>query len=105
MPDTNRLEVVLLERDSAPWGTVIELSDRWQEIVVPVDQLRFFAHWAHPGSRGGPGDRFHPENVESVNFCFGAWLVGDRAARPHGIEVEEVSLVPAGGGSSFHGKP
>ncbi|MCU0874499.1 MAG: cellulase family glycosylhydrolase, partial [Pirellulaceae bacterium] len=93
-PDTDRLEVVLCERDSAPWGTVIEVSDRWQDIVVPLDQLRFFPHWAHPANRGGPQDRFHPENVESVNFCFGAWLFGDRAAQPHGIEVEEVALVP-----------
>jgi hypothetical protein len=97
--DTNRLEVVLLERDSAPWGTEIELSDRWQEIVVPLDRLRFFAHWAHPDNRGGPGDHFHPENVESVNFCFGAWLFGNRSAQPHGIEVQEVLLVPDGASS------
>ena len=72
-----------------PWGTVIELSDRWQDIVVPLDQLRFFPHWAHPANRGGPEDRFHPENVESVNFCFGAWLFGDRAAQPHGTDLAE----------------
>lgn len=96
-PDTNRLEIVLLERDAAPWGTVIELSDRWQEIEVPLDRLRFFDHWAHPDNRGGPADRFHPENVESVSFCFGAWLFGDRAAQPHGIEVQEVMLVPDSG--------
>ena len=96
-PDTNRLEVVLLERDAAPWGTVIELSDRWQEIEVPLDRLRFFDHWAHPENRGRPADRFHPENVESVSFCFGAWLYGDRAAQSHGIEVQEVVLVPDAG--------
>jgi hypothetical protein len=95
-PDTNRLEVVFLERDSSPWGAEIALSDRWQEIVVPLDRLRFYPHWAHPENRGGPKDHFHPENVDAVNFCFGAWQFGNRSAEPHGIEVQEVLLVPGG---------
>lgn len=93
-PHTDRLELVLIERDSAPWGTEIELSQQWTEIVVPLAQLRFFHHWNHPRHRGGPGDRFAPENVESVNICFGAWLYGDAAAEPHGIEIDQVSISP-----------
>ena len=92
-PETNGLEVVLLEKDSAPWGAVIPLTEGWREIVVPLDDFRFFSHWQHPSGRGGRGDRFHPENVQAVNFCFGAWLFGNRAAQPHGIEVQSVTLV------------
>jgi hypothetical protein len=93
-PHTDRLELVVVERDGAPWGTEIDLTEQWEEIVVPVDQLRFFPHWVHPNQRGGATDRFRPENIESVNICFGAWLYGSRADQPHGIEIEEVSLAP-----------
>jgi len=49
---------------------------------------------------GGEEDRFHPGSVSSVNFCFGAWLFGDEAGLPHGVEIERVELVrrPAGDG-------
>jgi len=92
-PDTNRLEMVLVEADGAPWGTVVDLTPEWREIVLPFGELRFFKHWSHPKDRGGEGDRLHPERVQAVKFCFGAWLFGDCAARPHAVEIERVSLV------------
>jgi hypothetical protein len=95
-PATRSLELVLLEQDSAPWGTVVPLNTEWREITVKLDQLRFFSHWSHPGNRGAATDRFQPGNVSAVSFCFGAWLFGEHAGEPHGIEVESVSLVAPG---------
>lgn len=92
-PETRSLEVVLVEQDSSPWGTVIKLEPDWRETDVPLAHLRFFHHWRHPEGRGGEGDRLRPGSVSTVNFCFGAWLFGDEAGRPHGIEVERVELV------------
>ncbi len=92
-PPTDKLEVVLLERDSTAWGTVVPLSEKWQRIVVPLGELRFFDHWAHPEGRGGKNDRLKIEELDAVNFCFGSWLYGDRAGQAHGIEIESASLV------------
>ena len=89
---TDRVELVLLEKDTAPWGTEIRLTREWQEIVIPLDHLRFFSHWTHPANRGDQGDHFHSEQVSAVNVCFGAWLYGDRANQPHGIELESITL-------------
>ena len=92
-PQTNKLEVALVERDSTAWGTTVPLTQKWERIVVPLESLRFFSHWAHPEGRGGKIDRLRVENLAAVNFCFGAWLFGNLADRPHGIEVESASLV------------
>lgn len=91
--DTNRLEIVLLERDGSPWGTNIELADEWQTLAVPLSNLRYFAHWGvGPKDRGGEGDHVHPESIRQVNFCFGAWLYGDKAGERHAFDVQDVSL-------------
>jgi len=92
-PETDKLEVALVERDSTAWGTTITLTQEWRRINVPLDELRFFAHWTHPDNRGSECDRLGAENLTAVNFCFGAWLFGDRAGGPHGIEIESASLV------------
>jgi hypothetical protein len=90
--DTDRLELVLLETDTAPWGTEVSLTTEWQEIVVPLDRLRFFSHWSHPAQRGGEGDHFDPRQVNAVNICFGVWLYGPRSSQPHGFEIESILL-------------
>ncbi len=90
--ETDRVELVLLEKDSAPWGTEVTLTPDWQEIVIPLNRLRFFPHWVHPAGRGSEADHFQPEQVGAVNICFGAWLYGDRSNQPHGFEVESITL-------------
>jgi hypothetical protein len=37
---SDRMEVALIERDATAWGTVLELTDAWQEFVIPVAELR-----------------------------------------------------------------
>ena len=96
-PHTDSLEVVLLETDGAPWGTVIPLAQEWRTLTLPLSKLRFFSHWRHTAGRGAAGDRFHPERVAAVSFCFGAWLYREHAKERHGIEVESVSLVTVDG--------
>jgi len=92
-PQTDRLEVTLVERDSTAWGTVVPITQRWQKIVVPLEQLKFFRHWAHPEGRGTKDERLQLDELSAVNFCFGAWLYGDRSGMPHGVEIESASLV------------
>jgi hypothetical protein len=90
---TDKLEVALVERDSTAWGTTISLTQQWQRIRIPVDTLRFFDHWPHPAGRGVREDQLGLEDLAAVNFCFGAWLFGEKAGEDHGVEIESASLV------------
>ena len=90
---TTAVEIVLLERDGAAWGTNIPLTSEWQDIRVPLRSLRYFSHWADtPESRGGQGDTFHPADLVAVSACFGAWLYPDHFAEPHTIEIESIAV-------------
>jgi hypothetical protein len=92
-PQTTSLEVVLIEKDGAPWGLNVPLSTDWQAIRIPIEKLRYFSHWkSGPAARGIEGDRLHPENLQSVSLCFGAWLYGEDRAKPHGFEIQDVRL-------------
>jgi hypothetical protein len=93
-PQTKRFELVLVERDGTPWGTMeVPLTTQWQAIRLPLSAFRCFSHWyAPPAGRGGPEDRLRPGEVQQVNVCFGAWLYGEDAGKPHGLEIQEISL-------------
>ena len=93
-PATKSLEIVVIEADGTPWGTVVPLTGEWREIDIPLNELRFFSHWSHPETRGGSGDYFHAEAVDAVNVCLGAWLYGLQASQPHGIELQTIALLP-----------
>jgi hypothetical protein len=90
---TRAVEVVLLERDGAAWGTNIPLTTQWQDIRIPFRALSYFRHWADtPESRGGEGDVLHPADLVAVSVCFGAWLYPEHFAEPHTVEVESVAV-------------
>ena len=90
---TTAVEVVLLERDGSPWGTVVPLTAQWGDVVVPLARLTHFRHWhSGPEDRGQAGDRFRPEQVEAVNVCFGAWLYPGHEHEPHAVEIDGITL-------------
>lgn len=90
---TTCVEVVLVERDGAPWGVArLPLTSAWQAVRVPLSDLTFFGHWAYPEGRGGAGDRLVAADIAKVCFCFGAWLYGDERGAPHAFELQDVSL-------------
>jgi hypothetical protein len=90
---TDRVEIVLIERDGAPWGTNVPLSGEWQEVAVPLKELRYWTNWGPkvPG-RGGTEDHLRPEDVAAANVCFGAWLYPEHAEEPHTVEIGAVKL-------------
>lgn len=93
-PQTSHFELVLIERDGTPWGTMeVPLTTQWQAIKLPLSAFRCFTHWRKPPEgRGGPDDHLRPGNVQDINVCFGAWLYGEDAAKPHGLEIQDISL-------------
>jgi hypothetical protein len=56
------------ERDGSRWIAAIELTTRWRRYVLRPEEFRFWRDGS-PASRGGRGDRFHPENA--YRFAFG----------------------------------
>lgn len=93
-PATTGVEMGLIETDGTPWGRVVPITTDWQEIEVPLSSFTFFKHWLDgPTDRGGPDDHFLPEHINAVNLCFGAWLYGEHANEPHGIEIERIELI------------
>ena len=90
---TTLVEIVLLERDGAAWGTNVPLSTEWQDVRVPLKSLRYFSHWAGlPENRGGENDKLHTSDLVGVSICFGAWLYPDHIAEPHTIEIEYIAV-------------
>ncbi|MBD3174183.1 MAG: cellulase family glycosylhydrolase [Armatimonadia bacterium] len=89
---TDQLEIVLREQDQAPFGTVIELSDEWREVRVPLASLDHFGHWDGPAGRGFEGDQLDPGRLMNLNVTFGAWLFPGHVQEPHAVEIQRIWL-------------
>ena len=89
---TEKLELVMLERDGTPWGTVVRLAPEWQQIRLPLNTFRFFEHWAHPSDRGGDKDAMQVDQLTGINLCFGSWLYGENAGQAHAFEVQNIAV-------------
>lgn len=97
-PATRAIEVVLSEADGTPWGATPEISTEWQDIRIPLRDLRFFAHWnSAPENRGDANDACRVGNLAMLRTTYGAWLYPDTVDEPHSFEVEFVRLEKAKG--------
>jgi len=56
-----------VERDGARWRYRLKLSTEWKLYAVPHAALEYWRDNPSVG-RGGPDDRFHPENAAYVSF-------------------------------------
>jgi len=56
-----------VERDGARWRQKLKLSTEWKLYAVPYARLEYWKDNPSKG-RGGPDDRFHPENASYVSF-------------------------------------
>ena len=81
---TDVLELGLVQHDNRAYGCRVTLWPQWHDIQIPVRRLRPL--WK---TKGG---RLDPSKLKEVSFVFGAWLYGNRRARPHGFEIERVWL-------------
>lgn len=64
-PRTTALAVEWEERDGSRWIAVVPLSTEWRRYVLPPSAFRY---WQSRPDRGGPGDRFRPENAARIRF-------------------------------------
>ncbi|MCX6907580.1 MAG: cellulase family glycosylhydrolase [Verrucomicrobia bacterium] len=56
-PATASVEIVVIERDGAPWGANVPLTREWKEVRIPLASLGYFGHWGQVAAgRGGKDD-------------------------------------------------
>ncbi|BCW99010.1 MAG: hypothetical protein KatS3mg024_1837 [Armatimonadota bacterium] len=65
--NTPRLWLEWREKDGSRWMAEVPLQERWNRYVLQPSDFRFWADGAPPG-RGGPGDRFNPDNAASLHI-------------------------------------
>jgi hypothetical protein len=100
---SDRLEVSVVERDGAAWGTVLDLTDQWREFAIPVSALRPTALALLPRPypqflpylRAPTTTRAAPRlaDLDGLQFSVAANLFqGGEAAGPHGFRIDRVVL-------------
>ncbi len=87
---TDKLEVVLVLSNGQPWGTNVELTPEWRDIRIPLDSLRYFAHWHAPSISAT--DKPDIARLQAVNFCFGRWLYPATYTQSHSIEISSLHV-------------
>ena len=91
-PETRRAEIVFILRNGQPWGCNIELPERWSDVRVPVERLRYFAHWK-PSCPYLEGDRPDLRDTREIRLCFGRWLFPKEAhGCRHAVELSAVHV-------------
>ena len=88
---TREFEITLHHKGGKVWGTQLRVTPEWRDIVVPLDQFRYFSHWKIL-PRLQEGDRPDARLLTNVRFCFGRWLCPDSLDAAHGIEIESVRI-------------
>jgi hypothetical protein len=83
-PDTNAVEVTLVQRDGNAYGTDVPLWPTWGETTIPISRLK--PMWK---TKGGALDL---SQLDHVSIVFGAWLFADRCGRRHAVEIQRVEL-------------
>ena len=102
---SDRVEVALVERDGSAWGTVLKLTDEWQDFVVRTADLRRvplallprpypqFLPYLMEVDTGREAPRF--TELDGVQLSVSAALFGgDESEGAHGFQVERVVLEP-----------
>jgi hypothetical protein len=101
----DRMRVALVERDGTAWGAVIELTEAWQEIEIPLSELRptplallprpypQFLPYLVESEPGRDGPRVAED--DGLQFTVSRGLFGEADAEgEHGFLVERVVLEP-----------
>jgi hypothetical protein len=102
----DRMEVALVERDGTAWGTVLELTEAWQEFSVPLTSLRRIPLALLPRpyplflpylfETATDRDRPNPADIDGLQFSVHANLFPPEGrGTAHGFQIERVVLVPA----------
>ena len=85
-PATTAAQVTLIQDDGRAYATDVALSEEFRDIDVPLREW-----WGAWGTWDG---RLDPERVTEVSVAYGTWLLHEAVARPQGLEIAAVTLLP-----------
>ena len=91
MPDTKEVELSFTQAGNHTWGTNVKLSQEWQDIRIPVSQLRYFDHW-NKGQKRQP-EAFDARKIRRLTVFYGIFLCPDTLDKPHGFEISSIRIV------------
>ena len=97
------IEVGLVQRDGTVWGAVLDLTDTWEEVAIPLSTLRrvplvllprpypqFLPYFFESAATGDAPD---PAQLDGLQFSLSADLYSDTTIEgAHGFEIERVIL-------------
>ena len=89
-PETTAMELVLIEKNNAPYGRTIPVTSEWKTVRIPLRDFRFFSHWNPDVASHAPC--VNPSEIAAINLCIGAWLFPNTFAQPHGFEISHIEI-------------
>lgn len=89
-PQTDKIEIAIVQTSGAAWGTNMPLTPEWKTHRIPLDSLRYFKHWGLPDLK--PGEQPDIRQTLSVNLCFGRWLYPKTFSEPQGFEISSIKV-------------
>jgi hypothetical protein len=105
------LQVTLIETDGSAWSAPVVAGSAWSTVTVPFADLHrshsihiptpypgLWDYWREsPRHRGGPGDRIHMENAESLQLTVGSDSGDNASDDAGGVAVESIRVRFASG--------
>lgn len=86
---TDRIEFVLYDEADRPWGKTILISTVWQDVRIPISEMRYFGHWTKI-PEPPEGTTLDARRLAKCAFTLGAWLFRDGPELPHEIEISAI---------------
>jgi len=91
--NTTQMVVEWRESDGSRWLATLDLSPKWHYYVLPPEEFKYWPDSPSVG-RGGPGDRFRPENASFLSFGLALSHCRKLGKGPHDFWVDEVGTAP-----------
>lgn len=104
--DTIAFGITLMEKDGSAWLATIPVTEKWNEIKIPLANFKIsksamlprgwsgHSYWLSvPANRGGENNKLNIKNIEALVISIGDRFISNVEAS-HGIELESISLMP-----------
>jgi hypothetical protein len=102
--NTTAFGITLMEKDGSGWLATVLVTEQWQEIKIPLSELKIsksamlprgwsgHSYWLSvPANRGSENDKLNPANIEAFVISIGDRF-GSNIEVPQGIEIERMEL-------------
>ncbi|MBT9138347.1 MAG: hypothetical protein DDT31_00904 [Syntrophomonadaceae bacterium] len=87
---TPQLMIELNESDGSRWIATVNLTTEWKYYVLSPEDFRYWEDSPTKDRRGGPGDRFNPEEAVKIDFGLAFTHTLAVGGGPHEFWVDEV---------------